>query len=150
MDVFLEERASQDIERNSIVAVFLRHVEYYRGILFLTTNRITTFDEAFLSRIHVALHFRELTADAKAQIWAAFLRRVGVAVPDVQLAALAARRVNGREIKNATRTASSSSCAHVLCFSNAYCMNESHFERDTASTRMSFKSGHPLSNLRIP
>ena len=61
-----------------MVAVFLRHVEYYRGILFLTTNRITTFDEAFLSRIHVALHFSELPRDARARIWRAFLKKAGL------------------------------------------------------------------------
>ena len=35
----------------------LHQVEYYCGILFLTTNRVKAFDEAFLSRIHVVLHF---------------------------------------------------------------------------------------------
>ena len=38
-DVFLEERSLHDLERNAMVAVFLRQLEYYRGILFLTTNR---------------------------------------------------------------------------------------------------------------
>ena len=90
----------------------LRHVEYYRGILFMTTNRVKTFDEAFLSRIHVALHFQELTPAARKQVWTAFLRKVGVDVPGVAfpehiIDALAARAVNGRQIKNAVRTASS-------------------------------------------
>ncbi|KAH9848062.1 P-loop containing nucleoside triphosphate hydrolase protein [Lenzites betulinus] len=78
-DVFLEQRSLQDLQRNAIVAVFLRHIEYYRGILFLTTNRITTFDEAFLSRIHVALHYTDLDVATKMQIWKAFLRKAGVA-----------------------------------------------------------------------
>src|SRR4051794_28771603 len=30
-------------------------MEYYAGILFLTTNRVGDFDEAFTSRIHVSL-----------------------------------------------------------------------------------------------
>ena len=30
--------------------VFLREIEYYRGILFLTTNRVGGFDEAIMSR----------------------------------------------------------------------------------------------------
>lgn len=101
-----------------MVAVFLRHVEYYRGILFMTTNRVKTFDEAFLSRIHVALHFQELTKEAKGQVWRAFLAKVGVQiVPAGQvepgslgedlLEKLAVRDINGRQIKNATRTASS-------------------------------------------
>lgn len=42
-------------------AVFLRVLEYYAGILFLTTNRIGGFDEAFASRIHMSLHYPQLT-----------------------------------------------------------------------------------------
>ena len=108
-----------------MVAVFLRHVEYYRGILFLTTNRITTFDEAFLSRIHVALHFSELPRDARARIWRAFLKKAGL--PDAELtertiARLAARDVNGRQIKNACRTATS------LALSRGEKMRMSHLD----------------------
>ncbi|KAI1792767.1 P-loop containing nucleoside triphosphate hydrolase protein [Ganoderma leucocontextum] len=109
-DVFLEQRSLHDMERNAMVAVFLRHVEYYRGILFMTTNRVKAFDEAFLSRIHVALHFQELTQDARRQVWTAFLKKVGIDVPTFGahlVDALAARPVNGRQIKNAVRTASS-------------------------------------------
>ena len=88
----------------------LRHVEYYRGILFLTTNRITIFDEAFLSRIHVALHFNELTVPTKVQIWHAFIKKAGIAeraVSEELIEKLAQRDVNGRQIKNACRTAKS-------------------------------------------
>ncbi|KAJ6587644.1 P-loop containing nucleoside triphosphate hydrolase protein [Mycena vulgaris] len=107
-DVFLERRSLHDLERNAMVAVFLRHVEYYRGILFLTTNRVQAFDEAFLSRIHVALHFTELSEASRAQVWRAFVRKAGVAgVSDEQIAHLARRAVNGRQIKNAVRTAHS-------------------------------------------
>ncbi|KAI1788460.1 P-loop containing nucleoside triphosphate hydrolase protein [Ganoderma leucocontextum] len=109
-DVFLERRSLHDLERNAMVAVFLRHVEYYRGILFLTTNRITAFDEAFLSRIHVALHFSELSVAAKVQVWRAFLTKAGVSeseVDDALVQKLAVRDVNGRQIKNACRTAQS-------------------------------------------
>ncbi|KAI0366558.1 P-loop containing nucleoside triphosphate hydrolase protein [Pilatotrama ljubarskyi] len=113
-DVFLERRSLHDLERNAMVAVFLRHVEYYRGILFLTTNRITAFDPAFLSRIHVALHFGELSLEARTQVWRAFLRKAGVGLPSTDGGAtdefvrrLAVREVNGRQIKNACRTAQS-------------------------------------------
>ncbi|KAJ7187839.1 hypothetical protein C8R46DRAFT_878031 [Mycena filopes] len=107
-DVFLERRSLHDLERNAMVAVFLRHVEYYRGILFLTTNRVQAFDEAFLSRIHVALHFGELSAASRAQVWRAFIARAGVqGIDDAQIEMLAQREVNGRQIKNAVRTAHS-------------------------------------------
>ena len=127
-DVFMERRSLHDINRNAMVAVLyvcvtmsvhdkslsthhafwysLRHIEYYRGILFLTTNRIKTFDLAFLSRIHAALHFGELTTSTKAQIWRAFLKRTDIEdVSDELVQNLAERNINGRQIKNACKTA---------------------------------------------
>ncbi|KAJ6534955.1 P-loop containing nucleoside triphosphate hydrolase protein [Mycena capillaripes] len=108
-DVFLERRSLHDLKRNAMVAVFLRHVEYYRGILFLTSNRVQAYDAAFLSRIHVALHFGELDESSRGQVWRAFVRRAGgcPGVSDAELELLAQRPVNGRQIKNAVRTAHS-------------------------------------------
>lgn len=68
-DVFLEARQPHDIHRNSLVSVFLRLTEYYQGILFLTTNRVETFDEAFQSRIHMGIRYENLTAKARKKIW---------------------------------------------------------------------------------
>jgi ATPase family associated with various cellular activities (AAA) len=49
-DIFLERRSIHDIHRNALVSIFLRLLEYFQGILFLTTNRVETFDDAFQSR----------------------------------------------------------------------------------------------------
>jgi SpoVK/Ycf46/Vps4 family AAA+-type ATPase len=68
-DVFLEARQAHDIHRNSLVSVFLRLTEYYQGILFLTTNRVETFDEAFQSRIHMGIRYENLEAKARKKIW---------------------------------------------------------------------------------
>jgi len=68
-DVFLEARQPHDIHRNSLVSVFLRLTEYYQGILFLTTNRVETFDEAFQSRIHMGIRYDNLPAKARKKIW---------------------------------------------------------------------------------
>jgi SpoVK/Ycf46/Vps4 family AAA+-type ATPase len=38
-DVFLEARSSTEIERNALVCVMLRLLEYYSGCLFLSSNR---------------------------------------------------------------------------------------------------------------
>src|SRR4051794_35099600 len=46
--------------RADVVLVFLRVLEYYNGILFLTTNRIGKIDPAISSRIHIILHYRRL------------------------------------------------------------------------------------------
>lgn len=112
-DVFLEQRSSHDLERNAMVAVFLRHLEYYPAILFLTTNMVERYDDAFLSRTHVALQFHALSTSARAQVWTAFLAKVGVQVgkdggmSHEELSKLSEREINGRQVKNAAKTASS-------------------------------------------
>ncbi|KAL9107257.1 MAG: hypothetical protein Q9227_007798 [Pyrenula ochraceoflavens] len=68
-DIYLETRGPSDFERNSVVSIFLRALDYFQGILFLTTNRIGKFDEAFSSRIHVQIGYDPLDNDARAQIW---------------------------------------------------------------------------------
>lgn len=59
-DVLLAERSHNELERNMVVSVFLRVAEYYEGIMFLTTNQVSTIDPAFQSRIHVSLEYTEL------------------------------------------------------------------------------------------
>ncbi|KAI9879112.1 MAG: hypothetical protein M1830_009565 [Pleopsidium flavum] len=111
-DVFLEKRTIQDIHRNALVSVFLRLLEYFQGILFLTTNRIETFDDAFQSRIHVALRYSELAPKARKSVWQIFLRKVqekaGVETEEFKESAydtLSRHNLNGRQIKNTVRTA---------------------------------------------
>ncbi|KAI0544511.1 hypothetical protein F4679DRAFT_35659 [Xylaria curta] len=59
-DVFLSQRETNALQRNALVSVFLRVLEYYNGILFLTTNRVGTLDEAFKSRVHLSLYYPAL------------------------------------------------------------------------------------------
>ncbi|KAI0000100.1 hypothetical protein F4779DRAFT_622600 [Xylariaceae sp. FL0662B] len=68
-DVFLMKREWKDMARNALVAVFLRQLEYYAGILFLTTNRVGVLDEAFKSRIHIALRYPKIEQRQTTQIW---------------------------------------------------------------------------------
>jgi SpoVK/Ycf46/Vps4 family AAA+-type ATPase len=75
-DVFLERRSASDLVRNNLVAIFLRTLEYYKGILFLTTNRIGTFDEAFLSRIDVPIYFPPLSKENRVKIWNTFFTKL--------------------------------------------------------------------------
>jgi SpoVK/Ycf46/Vps4 family AAA+-type ATPase len=49
-DVFLAKRDKSDLKRNAIVSVFLRELEYYPGILILTTNQASIIDPAFKSK----------------------------------------------------------------------------------------------------
>lgn len=56
--------------------VFLRIVEYYRGILFLTTNRVGQFDEAFITRIHTVIHYENFSNDEQDRIWTQFFEKL--------------------------------------------------------------------------
>lgn len=100
-DIFLEKRDEHNIVRNAMVGVFLRLLEYHNGVLFLTTNRVSDIDEAFYSRISVALHYK---SDGKAEkIWTNLLGAAGL---DPKWArGMSKFDVNGRQIKNAIRMA---------------------------------------------
>ena len=111
-DVFLEKRSIHDIHRNALVSIFLRLLEYFQGILFLTTNRVETFDEAFVSRIHLSLKYEGLSQKARKTVWKTFIQRVkeieGSAVANItdrDYDDLSKRNINGRQIKNLTRAA---------------------------------------------
>ncbi|PHH80034.1 hypothetical protein CDD82_2018 [Ophiocordyceps australis] len=111
-DVFLEKRNMQDIHRNALVSIFLRQLEYFQGILFLTTNRVETFDEAFQSRIHIALRYDSLDAKARKTIFNMFFDRIRTlgklemqTFSEVDLDELARHDLNGREIKNVVGSA---------------------------------------------
>jgi hypothetical protein len=116
-DIYLERRRSSDIKRNGLVSVFLRALEYYRGVLFLTTNRVQSFDSAFLSRIHVALHYKNLGHEDRERIWSHNFDRLSRDSNGLVHVSSAARdfvwnsedvrslKWNGREIRNAMQTA---------------------------------------------
>lgn len=108
-DVFLIKRDNMNLTRNAITTIFLRQLEYYQGILLLTTNRQSSFDPAFKSRIHFSIDYPELDLDARRTIWGMFLRRtseskeVVVDIGDDELVELAKLQLNGRQIKNAVK-----------------------------------------------
>lgn len=106
-DVFMEARTTTDLQRNELVSIFLRMLEYYEGILFLTTNRAEEIDPAFESRIHVSLTYKELDTNSRRHVWNQFLSRSvkTETFSDDQLDSLAAVQLNGRQIKNMIKTA---------------------------------------------
>lgn len=110
-DVFLQTRDDNNVTRNALVSIFLRQLEYFEGILVLTTNRIGNIDPAFESRIHFSFHYPDLDFAARKQIWTTFWKRAGAEGVEVQdlteegLAELAKRPLNGRQIKNTVSSA---------------------------------------------
>ncbi|KAG9532239.1 MFS general substrate transporter, partial [Aureobasidium melanogenum] len=116
-DIFLEERSPSDLERNALVSIFLRVLEYYDGILILTTNRVGTFDEAFKSRIRLAVHYPSLKRSDREQIWKMILDSIEgeVKVTNSQLFMLAKHPLDGRQIRNAIKTASQQASYQKSC-----------------------------------
>lgn len=102
--------------------MFLRVLEYYAGVLFLTTNRIGDFDEAFSSRIHISLYYPPLKRSSTRKIFDLNLRNiqqrieergVDIEIEHNEILSWAMSywrsnkkmRWNGRQIRNACQTA---------------------------------------------
>eukprot|EP00742_Colponemidia_sp_Colp-10_P002382 GILJ01002539.1.p1 GENE.GILJ01002539.1~~GILJ01002539.1.p1 ORF type:complete len:820 (-),score=187.19 GILJ01002539.1:123-2531(-) len=100
-DIFLEKRSQHEIVRNAMVGVLLRQTEMFQGVLFLTSNRVAVFDEAFQSRITVGLKYEPLTKRSRAEVWKILLNTSAITtIPDSAVELLSAPALNGREIKN--------------------------------------------------
>jgi hypothetical protein len=107
-EVFLEARSLGDIERNALVSVLLRLLEYHQEVIFMTTNYIARLDAAIKSRISIAIRYPSLDETAREEIWRRFLTMADVAVvddkpPDAlqaitqsEVKKLAAKNMNGR------------------------------------------------------
>lgn len=82
-------------------------LEYYRGIMFLTTNRASVIDTAFQSRIHLTLHYNGFNNESRRKVWQVLLERAhaGSSFSDEDLATLSEEPINGRQIKNAVKAA---------------------------------------------
>ncbi|KAF5580908.1 TOB3 (member of AAA-ATPase family) [Fusarium pseudocircinatum] len=106
-DVFLECRTTSDIKRNKLVSTFLRLLEYFEGVMFLTTNRVSAFDPAFESRIHLTIHYPNLDYTSRLHIWKTFVNigTDGNNLSEDELDELAGVELNGRQIKNVVKTA---------------------------------------------
>ncbi|KAF6795458.1 AAA family [Colletotrichum sojae] len=114
-DVFLERREENPsgADRNALVAVFLKQLEYFSGVAFLTTNRLRALDSAMGSRVHLALGYGAPDAYTRRRLWVQCLRGLPAAAAEPEFdgdvedasAGFAARQLNGREIANAVNTA---------------------------------------------
>lgn len=67
-DVYVTQRGT-DLTRDAIVAEFLRVIEYFSGLLFMTTNRSNTIDEAILSRCAAIIPYELPTEENAKIVW---------------------------------------------------------------------------------
>lgn len=103
-EIFLSQRG-EDLERSAIVGIFLRMLDYYEGLLFLTTNRPEVLDYAIRSRVMLRLDYPDLDERARAQVWQTMFAAAGINLIDERFDALATHPLNGRQIRNLARLA---------------------------------------------
>ncbi len=103
-EVFLSHRGA-DLERSAIVGIFLRLLDYYQGLLFLTTNRYEALDAAVRSRVMLWLEYPPLDPAGRARVWQTMFAAAGLTLADGTFDDLAEPDLNGRQIRNLVRLA---------------------------------------------
>lgn len=99
-DVYIHERGS-NVSQNAIVGVFLRLLEYYKGMLFLTTNRATVVDDAIISRVTAHIRYGIPREEDRKRLWKILAPQFGVNPTDelVDGAVAAFPNISGRSIR---------------------------------------------------
>ncbi|KAJ5279378.1 hypothetical protein N7478_004750 [Penicillium angulare] len=91
------------------MTVFLKELEYVSGIVLLTANRITSFDRAVESRIHLALEYASPGIATRQQLWLQTLKSIPAEDIDIDpedaVDTFVRVKMNGREVVNAIHTA---------------------------------------------
>lgn len=105
-DVYIRRR-DNDLEHNAIVAEFLRTLEYFSGLLFMTTNRTGDVDDAILSRCIATIHYGTPGREDAARLWRLQAEQCGAALCDelVEALTVAYPKASGRDIKELMKLA---------------------------------------------
>lgn len=100
-DVYMKQRGD-DLVQNAVVGIWLRTLEYYRGMLICTTNKETAIDEAILSRARAIVHFPVPQPENARVIWKNLIAKNEIDMGDKLIDYCITRfpRITGRSIKN--------------------------------------------------
>ena len=111
-DVYIRRR-DDNIATNAVVGVFLRVLEYFNGLLFMTTNRVDDIDEAIVSRCIAMIKFYPPDADARRKIWAVMTEQFQLPVDATLIDELTELfpAATGRDIKGLAKLVAKF-CAH--------------------------------------
>jgi len=103
-DVYIKSRAD-NLASNAVVGVFLRVLEYFNGLLFLTTNRVDDIDEAIISRCIAMLRYHAPDHADRCKIWRVMTEQFSLPVKEELIDELAAifPGATGRDIKGLTK-----------------------------------------------
>ncbi len=80
-DLYIRKR-DNNLEHNAIVAEFLRTLEYFNGLLFLTTNREDDVDDAIMSRCIAIIRYETPSRDAAIRLWHSLADQFNVELSD--------------------------------------------------------------------
>jgi hypothetical protein len=99
-DVYIRRR-DNDLQHNAIVAEFLRTLEYFNGLLFMTTNRIQDVDDAILSRCIATIQYETPPKADAMRIWKTLATQFNADLSDELIDALSTTysKASGRDIK---------------------------------------------------
>jgi SpoVK/Ycf46/Vps4 family AAA+-type ATPase len=83
------------------VAEFLRTLEYFNGLLFMTTNRVADIDDAVLSRCIAIIQFETPTQEQAKQLWKSLAQQFNTELSDdlVERLIVSYPAASGRDIK---------------------------------------------------
>ena len=99
-DVYIKRR-DDNLTMNAVVGVFLRVLEYFNGLLFMTTNRIDDIDEAIISRCIAMIRYQSPDSQERTKIWQVMSQQFGLSLPQNMAEELAEHfpKTSGRDIK---------------------------------------------------
>jgi DNA polymerase III delta prime subunit len=105
-DVYVRTRGD-DLQQNAIVGVWLRVLEYYHGVMFLTTNRSDLVDDAIASRCVARFDYSTPPLRDQAKIWAILARTADIKLPIPVIKEIIEKHqhLSGRDIKNILKLA---------------------------------------------
>ncbi|MES2026330.1 MAG: ATP-binding protein [Pseudomonadota bacterium] len=99
-DVYIRCR-DNDLQHNAIVAEFLRTLEYFKGLLFMTTNRIGDVDDAILSRCIATIQYEVPPKEDAMRLWKSLATQFHADLSDELIDSLSNiyAKCSGRDIK---------------------------------------------------
>ena len=131
-DMFVQKREMADLNRNSLVEMFLNELENFSGTLFVTTDRVGTFDQACMDVFQIIKRVDQLTPEARYLLWKRALKDAesdGVHVMNSvkrfvsESPIVNEANLNARQIKNCL------SMAVALARSEGEDLNRTHLEK---------------------
>jgi hypothetical protein len=112
-DVYVRAREN-DLQQNAIVGVFLRMLERFQGVLFMTSNRPDAIDDAIMSRAIAHIKYDLPDANSLKQIWRVLSDNYDVDLTDKEIETLIKEFpcISGRNVKTLLKLATAVSISN--------------------------------------